>query len=84
MTTRCGPCGNRVECRLNFEVIIILYLRSLFILLLFTANLVQIFCMFKNFEQQWKGCLNLKKVDTFGSNTRSENETKDTDTPGVQ
>ena len=29
-------------------------------------------------------CLNLKKVDTFGSNTRSKNETKDTDTPGVQ
>jgi hypothetical protein len=29
-------------------------------------------------------CLNLKKVDTFGSNTESENETKDTDTTGVQ
>lgn len=29
-------------------------------------------------------CLNLKKVDTFGSNTKSKNETKDTDTSGVQ
>ena len=27
---------------------------------------------------------NLKKVDTFGSNTKSKNETKDTDTSGVQ
>ena len=29
-------------------------------------------------------CLNLKKVDTFGSNTKSKNETKDRDTTGVQ
>jgi len=29
-------------------------------------------------------CLNLKKVDTFGSNTESENEEKDTDTTSVQ
>ena len=29
-------------------------------------------------------CLNLKKVDTFGSNTKSKHETKDTDTSGVQ
>ena len=28
-------------------------------------------------------CLNLKKVDTFGSNTKSKHETKDTDTSGV-
>ena len=28
-------------------------------------------------------CLNLKKVDTFGSNTKSKNETKDTDTTSV-
>ena len=29
-------------------------------------------------------CLNLKKVDTFGNNTKSKNETKDTDTTSVQ
>ena len=29
-------------------------------------------------------CLTLKKVDTFGNNTKSKNETKDTDTTSVQ
>ena len=29
-------------------------------------------------------CLNLKKVDTFGSNTESENETQNEDTTSVQ
>ena len=29
-------------------------------------------------------CLNLKKVDTFGSNTESENEEKDKNDQGVQ
>ena len=34
--------------------------------------------------QYCRECLNLKKVDTFGSNTKSKNETKDTDASGVQ
>ena len=37
------------------------------------------------FESRRCGCcLNLKKVDTFGNNTKSKNETKDTDTTSVQ
>ena len=36
------------------------------------------------YNQSRNHCLNLKKVDTFGSNTESENEEKDTDTTSVQ
>lgn len=42
-----GPCGNRVECRWNFEVIIVFYLRSLFILCIFAACLFKIFACSK-------------------------------------
>ena len=35
-------------------------------------------------ENNNDNCLNLKKVDTFGSNTESENEEKDKNDQGVQ
>ena len=51
------PCGNCVGCRWNFEVIIVFYLRSLFILCIFAACLFKIIACSEILNNNGRGVL---------------------------
>ena len=51
------PCGNCVGCRWNFEVIIVFYLRSLFILCIFAACLFKVIACSEILNNNGRGVL---------------------------